>query len=328
VKRLFAWCALFISETIVGQDATIRTTVPLVVLPTSVTDRHGAAMGGLSASDFLLTDGNRPRSVQLDVVDSGLVPIALVVLVQTSDTASPALAKIRRVGAMISQSVVGENGEVAILSFSDRVDLRQSFTRDANRISEAFEGLKASDGAGGRMLDAVAQALKILSERPASRRASILIIGESRDRGSETKLEALTPSIQNSAATIYGLRYSAYWTAFTTKPEDYRPSGGGLVTGIGELARLAKQNTMEALTHLTGGVQQSFETKSKLEKDLMEVSRDLHNRYLVSFAPGESAGSGFHPVSIRIRDHPEALVHTRPGYWVDAVSQPGTSSRD
>jgi hypothetical protein len=155
----------------------------------------------------------------------------------------------------------------------------------------------------------------MLSERPGSRRSNILIIGETRDRGSETNLEALRQKIQSTAATIYGLKYSAYWTAFTTKPEDYTPSGGDLLTGIGEVARLGKQNTIDALTSLTGGVSASFETKSKLEKDLIQLSRDVHSRYLVSFVPDNSAAPMFHRVSVRIRNHPEAVVRTRPGYW-------------
>jgi hypothetical protein len=38
---------------------------------------------------------------------------------------------------------------------------------------------------------------------------------------------------------------------------------------------------------MTGGVTASFEKKSKLEKDLMQLSKDIHSRYLVSFVPDE-----------------------------------------
>ncbi len=315
MKRLLTICAALISQTLSGQDTTIRATAPLVVMPTSVTDKHGAAISGLTASDFILLDDDKPKAVNIDVVDSGLAPIGLVVLIQTSETSSSALAKIRKMGALLSQSVLGENGEMAVLTFGDQVEVVQDFTRDADQISSAFKGLKTDTGMGGRMLDAVSQSLRMLSDRPGSRRSNILIIGESRDRGSETKLEALRQKIQSTGVTIYGLRYSAYWTAFTTKPEDYQPSGGDLLTGIGEVARLGKQNTMDALTSLTGGLAAGFETKSKLEKDLMQLSRDIHGRYLVSFVPAEPGARTFHSVSIRIRNYPDTVVRTRPGYW-------------
>ena len=76
-----------------AQQPTIRTTVPLVTLPVSVTDRHGGALT-LESSDFLLTDDGNPRAVRVDTVDAGLAPLALVTLIQTSDISLSALAKI------------------------------------------------------------------------------------------------------------------------------------------------------------------------------------------------------------------------------------------
>src|SRR5256885_17017559 len=81
---------------LLGQDTTIRTAVPLAVLPASVTDRHGKSIDGLTATDFVLLDDSRPKPIHVDVIDSELPPIALAVLVQTSDRSLSALAKIRK----------------------------------------------------------------------------------------------------------------------------------------------------------------------------------------------------------------------------------------
>ena len=308
-------CAVFCLSSLFAQDATIRTTVPLVVLPTGVTDRRGHPIPGLTASDFVLLDNARPKPVNVDVIESGLAPIALVVLIQTSDISLSALAKIRKVGAMIPEAVVGENGEAAVVTFDERINVVQDFTRDADQITSAFAGLKPSDAMGGHMIDAVDQALTLLAHRPGSRRSNILIIGESKDRGSKSKLTDLQGKLQHTGVTIYALPYSAYLTPFTTKPEDYAPSGGNLLTGIAELARLAKQNTADVLTEVTGGTVARFETKAKLEKDLLQVAADVHNRYLVSFVPDQDAPPRFHSITLKIKDHPNAIVRTRPGYW-------------
>jgi VWFA-related protein len=269
----------------------------------------------LAAPDFILLDNGTPKSANIDVVDSGLAPIALVVLVQTSDISSSAIAKVRKMGSMISDSVAGENGEVAVVTFSDQIDVVQEFTTDGDTISSAFAGLKAANNMGGRMVDAIDQSLKLLAGRPGPRRSNIVVIGESRDRGSTARLGELSEKVQRTGVTVYGLKYSAYWTAFTTKPEDYSPSGGGLLTGIGELARLGKQNTLESMAALTGGIVTGFETKAKLEKDLIRLSKDIHSRYLVSFRPDQAPTPSFHQVSIQVRNHPDAIVRTRPGYW-------------
>ena len=297
-----------------GQQPTIRTTVPLVTVPVSVADRNGVVYD-LHASDFLLLDDGKPRPVRVDTVDSGLAPVALVTLIQTSDITLSALAKIRKVGVMIPEAVVGANGEAAVLTFDDHIKVAQDFTNDADAISQAFRDLKPADNTGGRMIDAVDKALDMLANRPGSRRANILIIGENKDRGSEEKLADLIPKIQRTGVTIYSLSYSAYLTPFTTKSEDYQPSGGGLLQAISEVARLAKENTVKALTDVTGGQRFRFETKSKLENDLIRLGSEIHNRYLLSFTPDLEQTPRFHHLQLEVKNHPDALIRARPGYW-------------
>jgi hypothetical protein len=138
-----------------GQNPTIRTTAPLVVLSASVVDRQGRSIDGLTASDFILLDESSPKPVNVDLVDFGLPPIALVALVQTSARSLSGLAKIRKVGAMLSEAVVGENGELAVVAFDDEVRVLQDFTRSADAVSDAFSKLKPRDSSGARTMDAV-----------------------------------------------------------------------------------------------------------------------------------------------------------------------------
>ncbi|HEY3937074.1 MAG TPA: VWA domain-containing protein [Bryobacteraceae bacterium] len=217
---------------------------------------------------------------------------------------------------MIPEAVVGANGEAAIVTFDDHVNVVQEFTTDADAISNIFRQLKPADNRGGRMIDAVEEALKLLANRPGPRRANILIIGESRDRGSEEKLSDLLAEIQRTGVTLYSLTYSAYLTPFTTKAGDYTPpDGGGLLTAITETSRLAKRNTAEALTNITGGRQLKFETKSKLENDLMRLGNEIHSRYFISFTPDLTQTPNFHHLEVRIKDRRDAVIRTQPGYW-------------
>ena len=301
-----------------SQNPTIRTTVPLVQIPTSVTDRNGHPIYGLTASDFIVLDNGSERTIQVDPNDSGLAPIALVVAIQTSDLSSAALAKIQKVGSMITGAVVGENGEVAVLSFDDDIKILQDFTNDANAVGNAFHALKQSDSSRARMLDAADDALGMLSSRPGARRPSILIIGETRDRGSKSKLADLLAKAQRTEVTIYSLNYSVWITPFTAKPDDYAPAndgGGNYLAAFTETARLAKKNTAEALTRATGGRRIGFETQSKLENDLMALGAEIHSRYLLSFTPEQDHHPAFHKVEVKIKDRPDAVIKARAGYW-------------
>jgi len=312
------WMMLASAYLAVAQDTTIRTTVPLVVLSTSVTDKHGQPVYGLNASDFVVLDNGKPRRVYAYPTDAALPPVALVVAVQTSGLSSAALAKINKVGAMIPQAVVGENGEAAVLSFDDQVNVVQNFTSDAGVIANAFRGLSASDSSHARMLDAIDVAFEMLASRPGARRASILILGEARDHGSAAKLTTLLEKAQHTGATIYSLNYSAWITPFTAKPGDYQPANGGspdYIAGFSALAGLAKKKTAEVLTQATGGRRISFETQSKLENELIALGSEMHSRYLIAFSPEQDEQPSFHKLEVEIKDRAGLAIKTRPGYW-------------
>jgi VWFA-related protein len=315
-------------------QTTIRTTVPLVIVPVSVADGKGNPVDGLNEEDFAVLDDGKECKVRVEASDAIIAPLSVVIAIQTSDISQPALLKIRQVGSIIGESVAGANGEVAIVGYSGEVKVLRKFTRDSNQITDAFEDLKpdASIGVaadkkhpkltGGNMLDAVAKAADLLEhrpfeKRPLSRRTVIIVIGETKDRGSEAKLADLIDRTQKLATTIYGLSYSGYAAAFTTKASEYEPFGRGFdpLLAAMEIARIGQKNTMGALVEATGGQHLSFETKGKLENDLFAMSKEIHSRYYVSFMATESDQPQFHRLQISIRNQPGVAVHARPGYW-------------
>jgi VWFA-related protein len=295
------------------------------VLPTSITDAKGHFIAGLNSSDFVLLDDGNVRAVKVDETDMRLAPIALVAVIQTTDISASALGKIRKIGSMIPEAVVGANGEAAVVTFGDKVDVTQDFTRDPDAISKAFQALKPANSGQGRMIDAVERSLEMLAHRPGARRSMVVLISESKDRGSKSKLQDLLKNIQVTGVTLYSLTYSAYLTPFTTRSSDYSPPSMqessevrnevSFVPMLSELAHLAKKNTVEALVGATGGEQLKFETKSKLENDLIHLGADIHSRYLLSFTPNVNGAPSLHHLEMRVKGRPDAIVRTRPGYW-------------
>jgi VWFA-related protein len=304
-----------------AQDTVIRTTVPLILVPATVTDRRGKIIEGLTEPDFEVLDNGNPVKHSLEITNQ---PIALVVAVQTSAISGPALAKVQKIGSMFEPLLVGEGGVAAIVTYSDQVKIWQGFTHNTDDFTGRMRKIQP-DGESrteARMNDAVVEAVKILADRPKFRRV-LVVIGESRDRGSEAKLEEAITKAQAASVTIYPVTYSVYKTSFTTRGDErfegsgrrvYDTDPGNLLAIFTEIARLATQNAGDALAKYTGGEKVSFTKLSGLERVIAKVGEDLHMQYLLSFQANDSGGNTYHAITVNVR-RPEAVVRSRPGYW-------------
>src|SRR5450755_3196292 len=169
-----------------AQDTVIRTTVPLILVPVNVTDHQGKTMDGLTESDFNVLDNGKRVKHSLETT---IQPIALVVAVQTSAIAGPALAKVQKIGAMFEPLVIGEGGVAAIITYSDQITVRQEFTHSADDFTRRMRKIEPDGNSRteAHMNDAVIEAVKLFADRPKFRRV-LVVIGESRDRGSQATL--------------------------------------------------------------------------------------------------------------------------------------------
>src|SRR5580692_2061081 len=150
--------------------AQFKSTAPLVVAPTTVTDSKRHYVDGLTPADLILYDNNVPQVIHMDWM---MYPIDLVVAVQTSSNSGAVIDKLGGSGILFTQLLAGEAGESAVLSFSDEVKLHQDFTGDPDLVIHALRMLRM-EGGGAHMLDAMRQALEILEQRPPGRRRIIL----------------------------------------------------------------------------------------------------------------------------------------------------------
>ena len=319
----------------------------LVLVPVTVTDPKGRSIDGLESPDFLLLDNRQPQKVTVDTIDTGVAPIALVVAVQSSGISVAVLEKVRKIGAMIQPLITGERGCAGVVSFAERVAWLQDCTKDPDALARAFDQLRPGADKEARMLDAVQSAVEHLRRRPNARRV-LLLISESRDRGSETALDVVTTAAQSAGVTVYSATYSAFKTAFTSRapvseprrplkpktPNDATGTVNGnppgrynpwpkipppeqqvdVLGGIGELARLGKANTAEALTKSTGGTTFPFTRQKALEEAIEKLGAELHTQYVVSFVP-EASAPGYHTLEVRLVRPGEFRIRARPGYW-------------
>lgn len=300
-----------------AQDVSFRATVPLVLVPATVTDAKGQLRNGLEREAFTVTDNGRVVQAGVEPVEWTNSPVAIAILVQANATAGPALLKAGKAGAMIQPLLIGERGAAAVLTYANSVITSQEFTNDAVLVTRAFRALKPRNEGAGRMLDAISAAISMFQRRPAGERRVILVVGESRDRGSETALEAVHEALQRENIQLYAATYSNFKTQWTTRGTELKQAGApmDLTAGIDALIRLGQTNTAEALAAASGGRKIGFSTLKGLERLLTRLGDELHGQYFVTFPA--SAPEGFHSISITV---PGSAVQARKGYWATSAA--------
>jgi VWFA-related protein len=300
------------------EDATIRANVHLVLVPVTVTDTKGKFIDGLSAEDFVLYDDGVPqRQLQVDSSDTVLAPVALVIAIQCSGISQAALEKIHKIGGMFQPLIAGEKGEAAVLAYDDDVRLIQGFTRDSSDLVRAFESVNGRTIKVGKMLDAVMEGARMLEKTPESYRRMILILGESRDRGSKAKLDQAIEAVQRANVTMYPVTYSAQATAWTTSASDttplpIEPDYSGAVV---EVLRMTTRNAADEFARWTGGRHLSFARLQGLQDAVSRLSGEVHSQYLLSFVPADSSNKGLHRIIVQVHKPRGAVVRGRPAYW-------------
>jgi len=316
-----------------------------VIAPTTVTDKDGRYVNGLQPHEFKLVDGGK---VQKITVESATQPLSLVVCVQANNTVETVLPNIKKIGPLLEGTILGEQGTAAIVAFDHRVRVMQEFTRDGDLIRKALDKINAGSTTSA-MTDAVLQAARMLKNRDAKHRKVILLIAETRDKGSEGKARQALLDLQFGNIVLYSLNINRLLTSLTTRQQPARPPSvpstarhvpagalntpeavnaytghysGNYLPLVVEVFRQAKSifidNQLEAYTKVTGGVERSFLSYKDLERVVMDIGEELQSQYMISYSPSNTEEGGFHEIDVEVL-RPGLKVRTRPGYWMAAV---------
>ena len=311
-----------------------RGTGQLVVAPTTITDSKGRMVDGLDPADLILYDNNVLRPIQADLA---AYPISLVVAVESGENSKAVLDKLGGSGILFAQLLAADQGETALISFSDHVTRLVEFTSDPDDLTQRLKRMRP-DGNGDAALDALMTALDMLAHRRPGRRPIVLIVAESRDRSSKFKLPEVVRRVQQLNAGIYWLTYSTTWTRYTDRrvttnadiedpkdvgkdkkkdetpvPTDSPPMD--LLAPFKELAHLTRPDVADLFTRLTGGRQIAFLTKGALESAIHDIGDEIHRQYIVTFQPAAGEPGAFHTLRVEVKDRPDLTVRTRQGYW-------------
>jgi VWFA-related protein len=324
----------------------IRSTVQVVLVPTLVTNRTGVTVSGLRVNDFILFDNDKPQKIDRDVA---FLPLSMVICIQRNANVEVMLPKIRKIGNVLHDQLVGQDGEVAVVSFDHRIETLQDFTNDPDLINQAVAKIKPG-GQNSRMIDAVQTAVHMLRYKK-DRRKVIVLISEVFDKSSEARPREVATDLQVNNIDVYTLNISRIITSLTAKPDLPRPDpfptgarphpagtsvdpttmaqmGGApgdsvdFVPVVEEMYRQTKRifikDPARLFTKLTGGREFGFMTQGELERAIADIGTEIRSQYILSYSPNNKVEGGFHTIRVEV-NLPGMKIRTRRGYWMAGV---------
>ncbi|HMD08067.1 MAG TPA: VWA domain-containing protein [Candidatus Acidoferrum sp.] len=332
-------------------QAKLKVQVALVNMPVTVRNAKGEMVHDLDAKDFRITDNGVEQKILH--FDLGGDPVSVVILIETSSRIDPLLPQMRKTGILFTQTVMGPEGEAAVVGFNDAVDKLQDFTTNGDSIENVVTQLQ-SGSSGSRLYDAMAVGVDMLSARlpqPTAenpgRRRLLLIMSESVDVGSEAKLGEVLRKAQLANVTIYSVGLSTTRSELHSKRKDKEPapiappgimtlppppgtiqtptteenrnSGvdllGLAVWAVQHADNKVKDHEMEVACVATGGAHLSTYKDRSIEKAIDEIGGELHAQYTVSYAPTDTNAFGYHEIKVDV-DRKNLKVRARPGYYL------------
>jgi hypothetical protein len=188
----------------------------LVFLPTRVQNKKGETIYGLKPEQFIIEDNGVPQSVHIEE-DPDFQGLSLAVVVQCGRSAAAELDKLKTLGTMI-EAITGDSPhEVAVVSYGEGPYLLGRFSSNPEAVQTSLSKLKPCGNFHAATIDAVYYAIQMLKRRPNHYRRAILLISETRDHGSRSKLSDVVAELGVTDTVIYTLAFSAAKDSFIEK---------------------------------------------------------------------------------------------------------------
>jgi len=326
-------------------DYRVTVHVQNVLAPVLVYDRDGNFVNGLAPDQFHLMDNEKEQNIHVDLA---FQPISMVILVQANSAVEKMLPTINKIGNMIHPLILGDQGEAAVVAFDHRIRTLQEFTSDSDKITMAVRKIQPGSNSS-HMIDATEQAIRMLRSRPQNRRRIILLIGETRDLGSEARGRETLTTMTLSNIVFYSVDMSRILEKLTAPPPEpvpdrlppamyplpsgvpatpntvmqaYGTQGNSvdfvplLIEIYRDAKAIFKRNPVEVFTSGTGGSQFSYYRRNGLEEAIQRIGEQLHSEYLISYSPNNKLDNGFHRISVYVNSPLARRIQVRPGYWM------------
>jgi Ca-activated chloride channel homolog len=274
---------------------TLKVDVNLVNVFVTVTDEHGAPIGGLTKENFVLKEDDREQAIKVFDRESAL-PLSIALTVDTSLSTRHDLPLEQASAKRFVQAILRPVDAVAVYDFSENVhDDTKGFTSELKRIEESIDHIRV--GAATALYDAIYVASHQLDRRKG--RKVIVLITDGEDTVSKFDYKQAVRSAEEAEALVYSIIIVPI-----------EASAGREIGGEHALIQLSED---------TGGKWYYATSAAQLDDAFRKISDELRTQYLLAYYPSQRTSfSEFRRIEVKVvgvADGSSYRVRHRAGYY-------------
>ena len=286
-------------------EEVVRINTQLVNLNVGVfSNTLNAYVSTLNKEDFTVLEDGRPQEITF--FEATNEPFDLVLLIDLSGSTSGKRDLIRKSTQRFIEAA-RPNDRVAIVTFSDTVNVVSPLTNDRAKLLESIGKMK--DVGSSHVWDAIKYSMdEVVGSKSLSRRRAIVLMSDGEDNalmflggGSQISFADLVESVRRNDTLIIPI----YLETGDDDPFSKR---------LGKNAR----NTLTLLANESGGPFYKARKIEDLNGVYEQVINDLGKVYSLGYRPTNSTtDGGWRSVKVQILNHPDMVTRSRPGYYAN-----------
>lgn len=317
-----------------AKTTTIRTTVELVSVPVTATNKRGLQVIDLGKDDFQVFEDGVEQPIH-SVERETRTPLRVGLILDTSNSARSQFAFEKEAASEFVFLVLrsgGTKNEMFLQTFDASSSIIQDFTNDPDVLNDKIQDLKS--GGGKALYDAIYIACreKMRKTGPAEETRRVLVVlSDGLDVQSQHTLDQAVSMARLSETMIYTIGTAAY--GFTNAGDkllaDISAATGGspsfpmssapdanLEVGYLSHGQIGDTSQNKGLGAETGKF--SADKLLHLADALQSISRELDEQYTITYRPLRSALDGTYRNIKVVTNHRGVNLRWKPGYFATA----------
>ncbi len=332
-----------------ADDDVIKVESRLVVVPVSVTDASGQPVLGLKASDFCLSEENRPQTIE-SIGTADVVPLEIALLFDISASTDAMFKFEQDTAAKFLRDVMRPNDRATVFTVGQKGNLVHP--RDTAERAMAAISTIAPTREQTAFYDTVREAAEYLNKNaPQGVRKVMLIISDGEDTSSEGVTRAIWNAERKIADGVGGeqLRSIRVKARDGAKVEEQSKVGKALQNAdtvfysinpagssyqLNSISMFGQQN-MQLFADQTGGTaflprflpidtKNVYENENSVRRNqamldqiFRQLASELRSQYLIQYySESDYPVNRYVKLDVGLQNRPDLRIRARQGYFV------------